>query len=106
MDQIKSLRDALKVGDCHWVKMTKRQQEVHAQELKTHQASGKLAIAKTRKERSDKGKKRQKPSTSPDAVKKGKRSGKRKQIERQNGEGGDKEQDDNDDEVLAPPKKK
>ena len=106
MDQIKSLHDALKVGDCHWVKMTKRQQEVHAQELKTCQASGELAIAKMRKERSNKGKKRQKPSTGSDAVKKDKRSGKRKQIERQNGEGGDEEQDDDDDEVLAPPKKK
>jgi hypothetical protein len=78
MDQIKSLRDALKVGDCHWVKMTKRQQEVHARELKTRQAAGEVAIVKTRKERSNKGKKKPKAAAGSDTVKKGKR----KQIER------------------------
>ena len=104
MDQIKSLRDALKVGDCHWVKMTKRQQEVHTRELKTRQAAGELVIVKTRKERSDKGKQKQKAATGSDAVKKGKSSGKRKQIERRNGEGD--EEDNDEDEVLAPPKKK
>jgi hypothetical protein len=106
MDQIKSLRDALKVGDCHWIKMTKRQQEVHAQDVKTRQAAGELAVVKSRKERSDKGKKKQKAATGSDTLKKRKRSGKKKQIETRNGEGDDEDQDDNEDEVPAPPKKK
>jgi hypothetical protein len=111
MDQIKSLRDALKVGDCHWVKMTKRQQEAHVQELMTRQAAGELSIVKTRKERSDKGKKKQKATPGSNTVKKGKKLGKRKRIEGRNGEGGDEEQDDDEDdsghsEAVAPPQKK
>ena len=106
IDQIKSLRDALKVSDCHWVKMTKRQQEVHAREVKTRQAAGELAVVKTRKERSDKGKKKQKTATGSDTLKKRKRSSNRKQIETQNGEGGDEEEDDEEDEAPVPPKKK
>ena len=102
VDQIKSLRDALKVGDCHWVKMTKRQQDEHAQEVKTRQGAGELAMVKKRKERSDKGKKK-KAAAGSDALKNGKKSGKRKHIETQNEEGGDDEEDD--DEALAPPRK-
>ena len=104
VDQIKSLRDALKVGDCHWVKMTKRQQDEHAREVKTRQGAGELAMVKKRKERSDKGKKKKKAAAGSDALKNGKKSGKRKHIETQNEEGGDDEEDD--DEALAPPRKK
>ena len=96
MDQIKSLCDALKVGNCHWVKMTKRQQEVHARKLKTCQAAGKVAITKTRKERSDKGKKKQRGATGSETVKKSKR----KQIGRRDDE------QDNDEDMPLPPKKK
>ena len=106
IDQIKSLRDALKVGDCHWVKMTKRQQEAHGKEIKTRQAAGELAVVKTRKERSDKGKKKQKAATGSDTLKKRKRTSNRKQIETQNGEDEDDDEDDDNDEAPVPPKKK
>lgn len=54
---IRTLRDALKVGECKWTVQTKRQQAAHAETLKSKRAAGEV-VGKKRKIRSDKGKKR------------------------------------------------
>jgi hypothetical protein len=51
------LHDALKSGECHWIKLTTRQVDDHCKELENHEAEGET-IGKPRKKRSDAGKKR------------------------------------------------
>ncbi|KIM88301.1 hypothetical protein PILCRDRAFT_85516 [Piloderma croceum F 1598] len=51
------LHDALKSGECHWIKLTTRQIDDHRGELENCEAEGEM-IGKPRKKRSDAGKKR------------------------------------------------
>ena len=53
----RTLRDALKSGECHWIKLTTRQIDDHRRELENREAEGET-IGKPRKRRSDAGKKR------------------------------------------------
>jgi hypothetical protein len=61
VDDIRLLRQALKVGDCKWMVQTRRQQLAHAEVLAARVAAGEV-VGKKRKQRSDKGKTRKKPS--------------------------------------------
>jgi hypothetical protein len=54
VDDIRALRDALKMGTCRWVRLSKRELATHVEELGKHQSSGEI-IGKKRKTRSDKG---------------------------------------------------
>ncbi|TFK36612.1 hypothetical protein BDQ12DRAFT_725072 [Crucibulum laeve] len=55
IEEVRSLCDALKCGECKWIKLSKQQREVHAKKLEEQLASGMIQVKK-RKERSDKGK--------------------------------------------------
>lgn len=61
VDDIRLLRQALKVGDCKWIIQTRRQQQAHIETLAARVASGEV-VGKKRKQRSDKGKTRKKSS--------------------------------------------
>ena len=50
------LYDALKSGECHWIKLTTRKIDDHYGELENHEAEGEM-IGKPRKKHSDAGKK-------------------------------------------------
>jgi hypothetical protein len=58
VEQIRSLRDALKVGDCIWTKLSPRQREHHTKSLADQLAADPTLAKPQRKSRSDKGKKR------------------------------------------------
>jgi|ERR1700736_628596 len=58
----RTLRDALKTGECHWIKLTTRQIEDHRTQIEGREAEGET-VGRPRKKRSDAGKKR-KPRTS------------------------------------------
>jgi hypothetical protein len=61
VDDIRLLRQALKVGDCKWMVQTRRQQQAHIETLAARVAAGEV-VGKKRKQRSDKGKTREKSS--------------------------------------------
>jgi hypothetical protein len=61
VDDIRLLRQALKVGDCKWMVLTRRQQQAHIETLAARVAAGEV-VGKKRKQRSDKGKTRKKSS--------------------------------------------
>lgn len=54
VDDLRTLRDALRCGACFWVRMTKAEVSKHAADLVLREAAGEV-IGKKRKERSDKG---------------------------------------------------
>lgn len=54
---IRTLRDELKCGQCHWVKLTASQLKAHIKNLDDRREQG-LSVGTKRKPRSDKGKKR------------------------------------------------
>ena len=54
VDDLQTLRDALRCGACFWVRMTKAEVSKHAADLVLQEAAGEV-IGKKRKERSDKG---------------------------------------------------
>ncbi|KIM39046.1 hypothetical protein M413DRAFT_67836 [Hebeloma cylindrosporum] len=60
VEQIRSLRDALKVGDCIWTKLSPRQREHHTNALADKIAADPTLAKPRRKIRSDKGKKKAK----------------------------------------------
>jgi hypothetical protein len=57
VDDIRKLRQALKVGDCKWIVQSRGQQAAYAERLAEKVAAGEQVVKK-RKERSDKGKPR------------------------------------------------
>lgn len=57
MDDVRTLRDSLRCGDCYWKALTSRQQQEYAAEYRRQRVTGEITV-KARKERSDKGKKR------------------------------------------------
>jgi hypothetical protein len=57
VDDIRTLRNALKNGECIWVAMSNREHKEHGEMLKQRQEAGDVVVKK-RKIRSDKGKKR------------------------------------------------
>jgi hypothetical protein len=65
VDNIRKLREALKVGDCKWIVQTRRQQQEHIEMLAARVAAGE-SVGKKRKQRSDKGKSRQKKDVRKD----------------------------------------
>ncbi|KAF8054770.1 hypothetical protein FPV67DRAFT_1681830 [Lyophyllum atratum] len=85
--EVSKLRKALTSGECRWVAQSKKAQEAHAKEMKEKEAAG--GLTKTRKTRSDKGKKRARTTG-------GKRA-------RGDGDGDDEEEEELDE---APPTKK
>jgi len=54
VDEIRSLRDALKAGDCMWSKISTRQHEAHIQSLKDRIAADPSLARPPRKTRTDK----------------------------------------------------
>jgi hypothetical protein len=96
VDDIRHLRQVLKIGECKWVVLTRRQQIAHEEIFAAKVASGEL-VGKKRKERSDKGKTR-------GNLKGTKKPGKvdRKRMRENNNSEGDEDEDD----APAPPKKK
>jgi hypothetical protein len=58
----RTLRDALKSGECHWVKLTARQIEEHQAEVGRRETEGET-VGRPRKKRSDAGKKRKQHSS-------------------------------------------
>jgi hypothetical protein len=54
VDDLRTLRDALRCGACFWVRMTKGEVSKHAADLVLREAAGEV-IGKKRKQRSDKG---------------------------------------------------
>lgn len=52
--ELRTLRDALRCGACSWVKLSKSELKVHADNITMRRTAGEV-IGKTRKERSDKG---------------------------------------------------
>ncbi|KAG6823960.1 hypothetical protein H0H92_008452 [Tricholoma furcatifolium] len=77
MEDARSLHSALTSGECLWVKLTRQEKEARARKVQEKVANGEIA-PKTRKKRSDAGKKR-----GPRASKVGE---KRKQIDGERGE--------------------
>lgn len=66
--EIRKLRNALRSGTCHWVKMSKAQLNAHIEDLKNRSNEGE-AIVKPRKKRSDAGttgKRKRKTNSSKD----------------------------------------
>jgi hypothetical protein len=57
VDDIRTLRNALKNGECIWVAMSNREHEEHGKTLKLRQDAGEVVVRK-RKTCSDKGRKR------------------------------------------------
>ena len=86
VDDLRTLRDALRCGSCFWVRMTKSEVSKHAAEMVLREKAGEV-IGKKRKQRSDKG------------VKKGSRAG-RGTNDVEDSDGGDNE------EGAGPSKKK
>ncbi|KAG6806861.1 hypothetical protein H0H92_009811 [Tricholoma furcatifolium] len=84
MEDARALHSALTAGECLWVKLTRQEKEARARKLQEKVANGEIA-PKTRKKRSDAGKKR-----GPRASKVGK---KRKQIDGERGVGSDGDRD-------------
>jgi hypothetical protein len=54
VDDLRTLRDALRCGACFWVRMTRAEVSKHAADLVLREADGEV-IGKKRKQRSDKG---------------------------------------------------
>lgn len=54
VDDLRTLRDALRCGACFWVRMTRAEVSKHAADLVLREAAGEV-IGKKRKQRSDKG---------------------------------------------------
>ena len=82
VDDLRTLRDALRCGACFWVRMSKAEVSKHAAEMVLREKAGEV-IGKKRKQRSDKG------------VKKGSRAGR-----------GVNDEDSSDNEEEAGPSKK
>jgi hypothetical protein len=57
VDEIRTLRDALKTGACKWIRLSKRELAGHVEEMSKRRDGGEI-IGKKRKVRSDKGKNR------------------------------------------------
>jgi hypothetical protein len=102
VDDIRKLRQALKVGDCKWIVQSRGQQAAYAERLAEKVAAGEQVVKK-RKERSDKGK----PRVSKKAASGQSGKGGRKHIEDKERRPGVGEDDsDNNEESRQPPKKK
>jgi hypothetical protein len=100
VQEIRKLRQTLKVGECKWIVQSRRQQAAYAEKLAAKEATGGLVVKK-RKERSDKGKTR------------GSLKGKKKAFastsgtrDDQVGGPGGSEDDEDDEEPRQPAKKK
>ncbi|KAF8798251.1 hypothetical protein BYT27DRAFT_7218520 [Phlegmacium glaucopus] len=94
IDDLRTLRDALHCGACHWVRMTKAEVSKHAADLVHREVTGEM-IGKKRKERSDKGVKKglkAKPGVSDGAE--------------LDDNSSDADNSDNDDQVAGPSKKR
>jgi len=63
MPDICMLRDALKSGECKWIKLDRHQLQAHRDEIKKRQENGEV-LGKPRRERSDKGKTRRRKDSS------------------------------------------
>ncbi|KAF8518835.1 hypothetical protein BU17DRAFT_90632 [Hysterangium stoloniferum] len=85
IDKIRTLRQALRVGDCKWIAQSQRQQAAHMEKLTVKEAAGELVVKK-RKERSDKGKVRTKGSMK-DVLPKGGQEGGRCMRDSENDKG-------------------
>lgn len=59
--EIRTLRDHLKSGHCHWKKLTRAELDEHAADLQSRREAGQT-VGKPRKKRSDAGTKRKRPS--------------------------------------------
>jgi hypothetical protein len=96
VDDIRNLRQVLKIGECKWVVLTRRQVTAHEEIIAAKVASGEI-VGKKRKERSDKGKTRGnlKGTEKPKKVDK-------KRMRENDNPGGDEDEND----APAPPKKK
>lgn len=57
VDELRTLRDALRCGACYWARMTKAELTRHSKEMEMRESAGEVVVVK-RKERSDKGKKK------------------------------------------------
>ena len=57
VDELRTLRDALRCGACYWARMTRAELTRHSKEMETRETAGEEVVVK-RKERSDKGKKK------------------------------------------------
>jgi len=104
VDDIRKLRQALKVGECKWIVQSRGQQAAYAEKIARRVATGEQA-AKKRKQRSDKGKPRGSKGGKNAAGQNGK--GARKHTG--NGEPGESEdgsENDNSEGPRQPPKKK
>ena len=76
VEDIRKLRQALKVGECKWIVQSRGQQAAYAEVLARKVAAGEQ-VAKKRKERSDKGKPRAKGGTKAAQASKSGQSSKR-----------------------------
>ena len=102
VEEIRSLRDALRAGDCMWSKLSPRQHTAHLESLEARIAADPSLTKPTRKARSDKGV-RKKKAASGSKGKPAEVGGKRKHIAREDEaetSGGDEE------DTRAPPAKK
>ena len=57
VDELRTLRDALRCGACYWARLTRAELTKHSEEMEMREAAGEVVVVK-RKERSDKGKKK------------------------------------------------
>lgn len=59
---IRALRDALRSGACHWIRLSPQELQHHTAEVEARRQQGEI-VGKKRKERSDKGMKRKRRTT-------------------------------------------
>lgn len=102
VDNVRKLRQALKVGECKWIAQSRGQQAAYAVKLAAKIASGQVA-GKKRKQRSDKGKTRGSKGGKKVASNQSGKAG-RKHKERDASE--DDSSDNDNAESRQPPKKK
>jgi hypothetical protein len=95
----RTLRDALKSGECHWIKLTARQIEDHRAEVERRKTEGET-VGRPRKKRSDAGKKRKQRSSdnieNERPTKKTRRAAKQVKAARRVEAANDDDDDDND----------
>lgn len=106
VEDIRNLRQVLKVGECKWIVQTRGQQAAYAVMLERKLAAGELVVRK-RKQRSDKGKQRvlkggKKATLGPSGKRAKKHTGGKKPEESED----DSENDDDHKKSTQPPKKK
>lgn len=99
VEEIRSLRDALKAGDCMWSKLSMRQHTAHLESLAARIAADPSLAKPTKKARSDKGVRKKKVASGSNG-KQAEVGGKRKHIAREN------EAETSEEDTRAPPAKK